>query len=132
MSGANAGTADGGGWQNRWRRTAAADSYRRRQTATDDGGPKEAGQRWRAAVAWMAANGSGGIKMNVGRMLRILFFAQDLPVVSFFFARGFARGSRQKHITNKQNPGRFARGKKKDSVWDTQMLVTIPAKSHYR
>jgi hypothetical protein len=69
MSGADAGTADGGGQQNRGRQTMAVDGYGQRRTATDDGGPKEVVQWQRVAVAWMAANGSGGIKMNVGRLL---------------------------------------------------------------
>jgi hypothetical protein len=74
MSGADAGAADSSGRWNRRQQTTAADGYRQRRMATDDGGPKEAVRRRRAAVAWMAANGSGGIKMNVGRLLRILFF----------------------------------------------------------
>jgi hypothetical protein len=102
MSGADAGTADGGGRRNRQRRTTAADGYGQRRTATDNDGPKEVVRRRRAAVTWMAANGSGGIKMNVGWLLQILFFAWDLPVASFCSACGFARGSRQnKSLTNK-------------------------------
>ncbi len=84
MSGADAGMADGSGWGNRRRRTAAADGYEQQRMATDNGRPKEAVRRRRVAVAWMAANGSGRIKMNVGWLLRILFFARDLPVASFF------------------------------------------------
>ena len=84
MSGADAGTADNGGrWNRRWW-TMVTDGYGQQQMATEDGGSKEAVQWQRAAVAWMAANGSGGIKMNVGQLLRILFFARDLPMASFF------------------------------------------------
>ncbi len=115
MLGADAGAADGSGWQNRRWQTTTADSYGRRQTAMDEGGLKEAVQWWRVVVAWMAANGSGGIKINVGRLLRILFFARDLPVASFFFARGFSQSSHQnKSLTNKIQAD-LPMGKNKDS-----------------
>jgi hypothetical protein len=84
MSGADAGVADGGGRQNRRQRTTAADGYGQRRMATDDSGPKEAVHWWRAAVAWMAANGSGGIKMNVERLLRIPFLPRICSGHPFF------------------------------------------------
>jgi hypothetical protein len=50
----------------------------------------------------MAANGSGRIKMNVGRLLRILFFAQDLPVASFFLPMDLpVAPTKNKSLTNK-------------------------------
>jgi hypothetical protein len=63
----------------------------------------------------MAANDSGGIKMNVGRLLQILFFCPGFACGILIFARGFARGSRQnKSLTNKIRADLPA-GKKKDS-----------------
>ncbi len=95
----------------------AADGYGQRQTGGGglmaEGGGSVDGR-----------NGSGGIKMNMGRLLRILFFARDQPVASFF-CRWICPWLLPKQITNKQKPGRFARGQKKDS-----RSITHPHTTH--
>jgi hypothetical protein len=56
--------------------------------------------------------------LNVWVVVMNPFFARDLPVAYFFFARGFACGSRQnKSLTNKIWADLPA-GKKKDSLND--------------
>jgi hypothetical protein len=61
----------------------------------------------------MAVNGSDGIKMNVGRLLRIHFFCPGFARGILFFCPWICLWLPPKQITNKQNPGRFARGQKK-------------------
>jgi hypothetical protein len=53
------------------------------QTVADGGRQrrKEVVQRWRAAVVWMAVDGSSGIKLNVWVVVR-----------NYFFCKGFAHG----------------------------------------
>jgi hypothetical protein len=74
----DSGGADGSGWQR-----MAADGSGWQRMAADGSG-------WHR----MASDGSGRIKLKVWGVVKNPFFVRDLPVASFF-ARGFARDSRQ-------------------------------------
>ncbi len=60
MLGADAGVMDSGGWQNRHWQTGADGGGQLRRTAEGSGLTAKGGR------VWMAADGSGGIKLNMG------------------------------------------------------------------
>ncbi len=99
-----------------WRRTA---QRRQRGGCSADGGGLSYGGRRQfvgdVAVVRMMALGSGvcTIKINVWLFVsKRIFLPRELPVLVFFCPR-ICPWLPPKPITNKKNPGRFARGQKK-------------------
>jgi hypothetical protein len=88
----------------RLRRTA--DGYGQQRTegggSIAEGGSGVDGSKWQQQM-----------KVNVGRFLRILYFCPGFAHGILFFCPWICPWFPPKQITNKKNPGRFARGQKK-------------------